>query len=52
MGAAAKDRRLIDRRQKAVQVHRLPAFKRSRRIGHDDIPRQRLAFRTQAINNP
>ena len=50
--AGAEHRRLIDRRQEAVRVHRRAGFQRALRIGHHDVGRQRLGFRSQAVNHP
>ena len=50
--ARTEHRRLIDRRQEAVGVHRLAGFERALRIGHHDVGRQRIAFPRQARKSP
>ena len=50
--AGAEHRRLIDRRKKAVRVHRLARFQRPLRIGHHDVGRKRTAFDSETIQHP
>src|SRR5688572_6775959 len=43
---------LINGRQEAVPVHRISTRQDTTRIGHNDVSRQRFAYRSEAVQNP
>ena len=52
MAPGTEHRRLVDRGEEAVLVHRQAGLLRAVRIRHDDICRQRLRFRAKAVHDP
>ena len=52
LGAGAEHRRLINRGQEPLRIHRLAGGQRAVRIGHDNVGRQRVGFRAESIGDP